>query len=99
MRRQGKIATWKDQQGFGFIAPDDGGEQIFVHIKSFSNRQRRPIGNEIVTYEWILAGLVILLKWPLSGLWVLGLAVGIDLILHGIWWIASSWTTREQQAA
>src|SRR5262245_37993572 len=44
----------------------------------------------------ILAGLVILLKWPLSGLWVLGLAVGIDLILHGIWWIASSWTAREE---
>jgi uncharacterized membrane protein HdeD (DUF308 family) len=45
----------------------------------------------------ILAGLVILLKWPLSGLWVFGLAVGIDLILHGIWWVASSWTAREQQ--
>jgi len=24
---------------------------VFVHIKSFINRQRRPIGNEIVTYE------------------------------------------------
>ena len=45
----------------------------------------------------ILGGLVILLKWPLSGLWVLGLAVGIDLILHGIWWVASSWTAREEQ--
>jgi uncharacterized membrane protein HdeD (DUF308 family) len=45
----------------------------------------------------ILGGLVILLKWPLSGLWVLGLAVGIDLILHGIWWVASSWTAREER--
>jgi uncharacterized membrane protein HdeD (DUF308 family) len=45
----------------------------------------------------ILGGLVILLKWPLSGLWVLGLAVGIDLIVHGVWWIASSWTAREEQ--
>jgi uncharacterized membrane protein HdeD (DUF308 family) len=44
----------------------------------------------------ILGGLMILLKWPLSGLWVLGLAVGIDLIVHGIWWIASSWTAREE---
>ena len=24
---------------------------IFVHIKSFADRQRRPVGNEIVTYE------------------------------------------------
>ena len=35
----------------------------------------------------ILAGLVILSKWPLSGLWVLGLVVGVDLLLHGSWWV------------
>ncbi|WP_052699357.1 HdeD family acid-resistance protein [Hyphomicrobium sp. 99] len=35
----------------------------------------------------IAAGLVILSKWPVSGLWVLGLVVGIDLLLHGFWWI------------
>ena len=46
----------------------------------------------------ILGGLVILFKWPLSGLWVLGLAVGIDLILHGIWWIVSSWGAKEAAA-
>jgi uncharacterized membrane protein HdeD (DUF308 family) len=43
----------------------------------------------------VLAGLVILFKWPLSGLWVLGLVVGIDLLLHGAWWVASGWTARE----
>lgn len=51
MRHQGKIATWKDDKGFGFIAPNGGDAQIFVHISSFSNQQRRPTGNEIVTYE------------------------------------------------
>lgn len=51
MRYQGKITSWKDNQGFGFITPNGGGEQVFVHIKAFSNRQRRPVGNEIVTYE------------------------------------------------
>jgi uncharacterized membrane protein YsdA (DUF1294 family)/cold shock CspA family protein len=53
MRYQGKITNWKDDQGFGFVTPNGGGRQVFVHIKSFSNRRRRPVGNEIVTYELI----------------------------------------------
>lgn len=44
----------------------------------------------------MLAGLVILLKWPLSGLWVFGLVVGVDLLLHGAWWVASGWAARER---
>ncbi|MFZ0487472.1 MAG: cold shock and DUF1294 domain-containing protein [Arenicellales bacterium] len=51
MRHKGKITSWKDDRGFGFIAPNGGGQQVFVHIKSFANRQRRPAGNEVVTYE------------------------------------------------
>lgn len=51
MRYQGRITTWKDDKGFGFITPNGGDAHVFVHIKSFSNRQRRPAGNEIVTYE------------------------------------------------
>lgn len=33
------------------MAPDGGGPSVFVHINSFSNRHRRPVGNESVTYE------------------------------------------------
>ncbi len=51
MRYQGKITEWKDDKGFGFVTPIGGGPRVFVHIKSFSNRQRRPVGNELVTYK------------------------------------------------
>jgi uncharacterized membrane protein HdeD (DUF308 family) len=42
----------------------------------------------------VLAGLVVFLKWPLSGLWVFGLVVGIDLVLHGVWWVVSGLAAR-----
>ncbi len=33
-------------------------------------------------------GLLVLAQWPASGLWVIGLFVGLDLILYGCVWIA-----------
>jgi uncharacterized membrane protein HdeD (DUF308 family) len=35
-----------------------------------------------------LLGLLVLAQWPASGLWVIGLFVGIDLIFYGCAWIA-----------
>jgi uncharacterized membrane protein HdeD (DUF308 family) len=39
--------------------------------------------NGVVT---VLLGFVILQQWPGSGLWVLGMFVGIDLIVNGVTW-------------
>lgn len=50
MRTQGRITQWKDDQGYGFITPNGGGESVFLHIKAFRQRQERPSGEEIVTY-------------------------------------------------
>ena len=56
MRYQGRITTWNDDKGFGFITPNGGGERVFVHISALSSRQRRPQGNELVTYECVTDG-------------------------------------------
>jgi uncharacterized membrane protein YsdA (DUF1294 family)/cold shock CspA family protein len=51
MRHQGRLTSWKDDRGFGFITPSHGGNQVFVHVSAFGDRSRRPIGNEVVTYK------------------------------------------------
>jgi uncharacterized membrane protein HdeD (DUF308 family) len=47
----------------------------------------------------MLAGLVVLFKWPISGLWVLGFMVGVDLLLHGFWWISLGMRLRQERNA
>jgi uncharacterized membrane protein HdeD (DUF308 family) len=39
----------------------------------------------------IIAGLIVLTGFPTTGLWVLGLVLGIDLISHGAAWLAYAW--------
>jgi uncharacterized membrane protein HdeD (DUF308 family) len=36
----------------------------------------------------IILGALVLAQWPASGLWVIGLFIGIDLIFYGLAWIA-----------
>ena len=48
---RGKIDQWKDEKGFGFIAPDDGSERVFFHISTIKSQARRPQVGDIVIYE------------------------------------------------
>lgn len=50
MRSKGKIASWNDDKGCGFITPLAGGKRVFIHVKAFSNRNRRPEINDVVTF-------------------------------------------------
>ena len=49
-REKGKIIKWNDEKGFGFILPFHSNENIFVHIKSFTDTTTRPAENQNVTY-------------------------------------------------
>lgn len=51
MRFDGTIKTWNDERGFGFIAPTQGGQEIFVHIKAFAGRGTRPQVGQVVSFE------------------------------------------------
>jgi len=46
----------------------------------------------------ILLGLAILARWPETGLWVLGMFVGIDLIFNGATWSAIAISVRRRLA-
>jgi len=51
MRFEGRLAKWNDERGFGFIAPTQGGQEIFVHISSFPRDGRRPRVDEPLSFE------------------------------------------------
>jgi uncharacterized membrane protein YsdA (DUF1294 family)/cold shock CspA family protein len=51
VRTKGKITSWNDDKGYGFITPIAGGKQIFIHVSALHNRYRRPELNEVVTYS------------------------------------------------
>jgi cold shock CspA family protein len=47
----GSINDWQDGRGFGFIRPESGGQDIFVHIKAFEGQTFRPVVGQRVTFE------------------------------------------------
>lgn len=51
MRLSGTLRSWKDDRGFGFIAPTHGGAELFVHISALQKDGSRPTAGERLTYE------------------------------------------------
>jgi len=49
-RRSGRLVKWNDERGFGFVSPDDGSGDLFVHISAFDQNQRRPAQGDVVFF-------------------------------------------------
>lgn len=52
--QRGILKIWKDDRGFGFITPKDGGDDIFVHISEFKGLTRRPQTGDLVGYDTVI---------------------------------------------
>jgi len=46
----GTVARWNGERGFGFISPEDGGEDVFCHVSSITDGNALPEGQK-VTYD------------------------------------------------
>jgi uncharacterized membrane protein YsdA (DUF1294 family)/cold shock CspA family protein len=49
--RKGQLMVWKDDRGFGFIKPDDGGQDVFLHMTAFKDVNRRPQVGNVIHYQ------------------------------------------------
>ena len=49
MEQRGTLKNWNDQQGFGFIRPQQGGAEVFAHISALRG-ERRPVAGDAVLY-------------------------------------------------
>lgn len=48
---KGKLVRWIDDKGFGFIKPDNGKNDIFIHISALRGMGRKPIVGDVIHYE------------------------------------------------
>jgi len=52
IRSKGTLSKWIDDKGFGFLTPEKGKKETFVHISAFDrNISRRPIVGDIIFYH------------------------------------------------
>jgi uncharacterized membrane protein YsdA (DUF1294 family)/cold shock CspA family protein len=48
MELRGQLKSWNDQKGFGFIRPEQGGEEIFAHISAMRGARRPAQGDRVL---------------------------------------------------
>lgn len=51
MRFDGTLKKWNAERGFGFVAPSQGGQEMFVHVSAFPRDGRVPAVGELLSFE------------------------------------------------
>ncbi len=51
---KGQLIKWKDDKGFGFIKPNNGGKEVFLHISALKEALRRPKVGDTILYEQVI---------------------------------------------
>ena len=78
------ILTWL----FGLILGASGCVRVYLGFVNFSKLSLPLLLSGIFG---IVAGAIVLTGWPISGLWAMGLLIGLDLLLQGAAWVAYAW--------
>ena len=51
-RQRGTVTTWNDGKGFGFIAPDSGGKDLFAHFSAIQGDGHKSLReNQKVSFD------------------------------------------------
>lgn len=49
--KTGKISSWNDKRGFGFITSENETKDLFIHISALKDMSRRPIIGDIIHFQ------------------------------------------------
>jgi cold shock CspA family protein len=53
VKATGKVKFFSDLKGFGFIAPDDGGDEVFVHRTALVRPLNILLADQLVSYDLV----------------------------------------------
>ncbi len=48
---KGKLVRWIDEKGFGFIKPENGKDDVFIHISALKGMNRKPSIGNLIHYK------------------------------------------------